>query len=455
MDPQLLSTFSLRSHPHGQTVQRILAAALQAVDPAAAVKRFLRRSGSQLTLGEQTYDLNRTNHIWVVGAGKAGAPMCQAVVDVLGDRITGGLVIVKEGHAPARQLPPALQIIEASHPVPDSRGVQAAHQMIELLSAAGPDDLVLCLISGGGSALMSAPAQGIGLDDLQQLTHLLLACGANINEINTLRKHLDEIKGGGLARCAAPARTAALILSDVIGDPLEVIASGPTAPDPSTFADAVHILNRYGLWIQTPAAIRDRLERGLQGRVAETPKPGDGLFERVQNQVISSNIQAARAGLNQAECEGLHPLLLTTFLQGEARQAGRMLAAVARQAAASGDPLPRPCCIAAGGETTVTLLGSGRGGRNQELALGAVTELGGLPDVLLAALATDGGDGPTDAAGAVVTGETLLRAHQAHLDPLDSLSRNDSYPFFDALGDLLKPGPTLTNVNDLTFLFLF
>ncbi|HMN60082.1 MAG TPA: DUF4147 domain-containing protein, partial [Anaerolinea sp.] len=312
----------------------------------------------------------------------------------------------------------------------------------------------LCLISGGGSALLTCPAEGISLDDMRAVTGLLLGCGANINEMNAVRKHLDLVKGGGLARWAAPARTAALILSDVIGDPLDVIASGPCVPDSSSFASAWSILERYNLIDRLPEAVRARLQSGLRGQVAETPKPGDPLFERVQNEVIASNYQAAQAALEQARRDGWQTLLLTTYLQGEARQAGRMLAAVARQAAGSAEPLGRPACLVLGGETTVTLRGDGLGGRNQELALGAVAEMDGLADAFLVALATDGGDGPTDAAGAVVTGETLVRARAAGLDPADFLARNDAYHFFQPLADLLLPGPTQTNVNDLAFLFL-
>jgi hydroxypyruvate reductase len=324
-----------------------------------------------------------------------------------------------------------------------------------LLANTAQDDLVICLMSGGASALLVSPAPGLTLADLQSLTSALLACGASIYEINTLRKHLEQLKGGGLARLAAPARVATLILSDVIGNPLEVIASGPTVPDPSTFTDAYHILEHYRLIDHVPPGVIRHLEYGRAGQIHETPKPGEPLFSRVQNLVIGDNLQAALAALEQAVREGFHTLLLTTYLQGEARQAGSALAAVARQIDAPGHPLPRPTCLAAGGETIVTLQGDGLGGRNQELALGAVAGLAGLDDILLATLATDGGDGPTDAAGAIVSGETLERARQAGMQPEDYLARNDAYHFFDALGDLLKTGPTQTNVNDLDFIFAF
>jgi len=286
-------------------------------------------------------------------------------------------------------------------------------------------------------------------------TSILLRCGANINEINTLRKHLDQVKGGGLARLAHPASLITLILSDVVGNPLDVIGSGPTVPDTSSFADAYAVLERYGVVADAPAPIVDRLRRGMASELPETLKPGDARFARVHNLIVGSNLQAAEAALAAARTAGFNTLLLTTFLQAEAREAGRMLAAVARELASSGHPLPLPACIIAGGETTVTLRGSGRGGRNQELALAAVASMAGLPNLALVALATDGGDGPTDAAGAVVTGATLDRARSLGLDPAAHLARNDAYPFFDALGDLLRPGPTETNVNDLAFVFAF
>ncbi len=464
----------------GDLITGILEAALRAVEPAAAVERHLRRDGAALFIGQQTYDLTRFRRVMIVGVGKASVPMGVAAARIVGDRLASGILVTKEGHASAqlRDLPPAtlrqaqgrpcdLQLFEASHPFPDKRGVRASQRILALLQNLTPDDLVLCLISGGASALFTAPAPGLTLSDLQSLTGTLLACGATIHEINTLRKHLDTVKGGGLARWVFPATMATLILSDVVGDPLEVIASGPTVPDPTTFGDALAVLERYSIADEIPPAVLTHLRDGLAGRISETPKPGHPLFERVQNTIIGSNRQAAEAALEQARADGFHTLLLTTYLQGEAHQAGRILAAVARQIAASGQPIPHPACIVAGGETTVTLtvpssqngdkgIGArGIGGRNQELALGAVTDLSGLTDVALVTLATDGGDGPTDAAGAVVTGETLARARLAGLDPMDFLARHDSYHFFESLGDLIKTGPTQTNVNDLAFVFAF
>ena len=451
MDPSRFITRSLKSSPRGDSIKRILAAALGAVEPAAAVRRNLHRQEDQLVIAGRAYHLDRYHRVFIVGAGKAAYPMASQAARQLENKLSGGILVVKEGYSGEV---PGITLHQAGHPIPDERGLRATREIIDLLQSAGEDDLVLCLISGGGSALLTSPADGLTLDDLQRITALLLACGADITEINTLRKHLDEVKGGKLARYAYPAQLVTLIFSDVIGDPLEVIASGPTVADPTTYQDALGILERYGIQEATPPAILAHLQRGLAGSAPETPKPGEASLVGVQNHLIANNLLAAEAAVERARDEGFNTLLLTTYLQGEARQAGRFLAAVARQVAASGQPLPRPACIVAGGETTVTLHGGGWGGRNQEVALGAVADVAGLEGVLLITLATDGGDGPTDAAGAVVMGNTASRAHQAHLEPEAFLANNDAYHFFEPLGDLLITGPTLTNVNDLAFIFV-
>jgi glycerate 2-kinase len=461
MDLSRLQTTSLQSSAQGVRVARILSKALEAIEPGAAVQRFMKilteatspDGRPVLSIGKKNYFLDEITRIFVVGAGKAGAPMVRSASQVLGSRIHAGMVIVKEGYAGGMNQVGPVSILEAGHPLPDKRGVAGAKGIIELLRDTREGDLVISLFSGGGSALLVSPAGELRLSDLQRMTEVLLRSGASIDEINTLRKHLEQLKGGQLARLASPAQIAALILSDVVGDRLDVIASGPTVPDPSTFDDSIAILERYRIQEQVPEAIVKHLRRGQAGEIPETPKPGDSIFSRVEHSVIGSNLQAAEAALRQAESEGFNVLLLSTYLQGEAREAGRMLAAIARQIAADGRPVPRPACLVIGGETTVTIQGQGKGGRNQEIALSAVHELAGLPQTLLVTLATDGGDGPTDAAGAVVTGETLARARQAGLDPADSLAQNDAYHFFQDLGDLLKPGPTQTNVNDLAFLF--
>lgn len=413
----------------------------------------MRRNENLLTIGEHSCDLDTFDRVFLVGAGKAGAPMARAAAAVLGDRLTAGLVIIKEGHREAEAASPVCEIVEAGHPLPDQRGVQATQRIAALLDRVGERDLVITLISGGGSALLTLPVPGVSLADLQQLTSALLACGATIHELNTLRKHLDQLKGGGMARRAVPATLVTLILSDVVGNPLDIIASGPTVPDSSTFSDAWALLERYALLDTIPESIRAHLQLGIAGRIAETPRADDRCFDRVSNLLVGSNQQAAEAAMRMAQQAGFNTMLLTTQLQGEAREVGRVVAAIGRQLATSNTPLSRPACIIAGGETTVTLRGAGKGGRNQELALAAVAGLAGLPNITLITLATDGGDGPTDAAGAVVTGATWQRAQARGLDPADYLARNDAYHFFAALGDLVKTGPTRTNVNDLLFLF--
>jgi glycerate 2-kinase len=448
---------ALRLHPNGKQVARILQAALSAVEPGAAVRRRLRRDTNTLWIGEKAYNLKHVRQVRLVGFGKASLPMGQAAAAVLDERLHSGILITKQGQVQLFEaaLDPRLTVLEAAHPVPDESSLAASQQVITYLEGLTPDDLVVCLISGGGSALLTAPAEGVSLDDLRVLTGLLLSSGASINEVNTLRKHLEQLKGGGLAQIAAPAQVAVLALSDVIGDPLDVIASGPAVPDPTRFGDALGILERYRLLDQTPDAIRRHLQAGSRGELPDTPKPGNPLFKNVYNQIVGSNRQAARAAMEQAKTVGLQTVLLTTYLQGEARQAGRFIAALGRELGRVDGPVTRPGCLIFGGETTVTVRGDGLGGRNQELALGAVAELSGLDGLLLVTLATDGGDGPTDAAGAVVDGGTLDRAQELGLDPGDFLQRNDAYHFFEPLAALLQPGPTQTNVNDLAFLFAF
>jgi hydroxypyruvate reductase len=448
-------TQSMKSRSWGGKVTRILDAALNSVDPRAAVLANLKLKNTNLEVNRKTYDLTSFERIFLVGAGKAGQPMAEAIQEVLGYHLDSGKVIVKDGYKSDKGITDRIELIEAGHPIPDQRGVNGAQKIIHLLGGTTHNDLVICLFSGGGSALMVLPVPGVSLKDLQELTQELLASGATVNEINTLRKHLDLAKGGQIARYAAPGEVICLILSDVVGDPLDVIASGPTVPDPTTFNDSLAILNHYRIRDQIPESIVEHLINGKEGTVTDTPKPGEEMFDQVNNVVVGSNRTAARAALKQAESEGFNTFILSNYLQGEASQAGNFLGSILRQVAAYNQPLPRPACIIVGGETTVTLQGNGHGGRNQEIALGAVDELAGLEDIALVTLATDGGDGPTDAAGAVVTGETLQRAQSLELDPLSFLARNDAYNFFNPLGDLLKTGPTMTNVNDLAFLFAF
>jgi glycerate 2-kinase len=433
----------------------VLAAARAAVEPGQAVRRYLQREDDVLVVAGRRYDLARIDRVWIAGGGKAAAPMVATLVEILGARLRGGVAVTKYGHSSGRTPDASILIQEAGHPVPDEAGVAGARRLAELVTAAGPDDLVLCPISGGGSALLTLPAPGIELADLQALTDQLLRCGATINELNTVRKHLSQIKGGGLARMAAPARVISLILSDVVGDPLDVIASGPTAPDPSTYADAWAVLERYQLLDVASRSVVARLREGLKGEIAETPKPEDPIFEHVQNVIVGSNRLAAEAAVEKARELAFNTLLMSTFVEGEAREVARVAAALAKEIVRYDRPVARPACVVWGGETTVTVQGDGLGGRNQELALGAALALDGWPDVALAALATDGTDGPTEAAGALVTGETVARGIRQGLAPADYMARSDSYHFFQQLGDLVITGPTQTNVNDLMLLFVF
>jgi hydroxypyruvate reductase len=372
--------------------------------------------------------------------------MARAVEDALGDRVAAGLVVAKE--PPARP-PRRVRVVEAGHPLPDARGLAAAAEMHQLASGAGPGDLVVCVISGGGSALAPLPVEGVSLAEKQAVTRLLLEAGATINELNAVRKHLSRLKGGQLARAAAPAGVVALLLSDVIGDPLDVIGSGPTAPDPTSFADALAVLDRFGLRDRAPASVRAHLEAGARGAVADTPKPGDPLFDRVRNVVVGNNGLVVDAAMAEARRLGFPPLLLTRSLQGEAREVARVLASLAEEAHRSGQPVGRPGCLLAAGETTVTVRGPGKGGRCQELCLAMVPAIAGMPGSAVRAAGTDGSDGPTDAAGAVVDGTTLARARAAGLDPRARLAANDAYAFFAALGDLVRTGPTGTNLMDV------
>lgn len=430
----------------------LVRASLDAVDPAAAVKRYVRRDGDSLHVDGRAYDLRRYKRVLVVGGGKAGAPMAQAIEEILGDRVTAGILNVKYGYtAPTK----VIELNQAGHPIPDEKGVAGAQKMADLVRGATADDLVIALISGGGSALMVLPTPGITLADKRRLTDALLRSGATINEMNAVRKHLSQVKGGGLARLAAPADVITLMLSDVVGSPLDVIASGPSVPDTSTFEDAWRILESHDLIDELPKAIADRLKAGLAGEVADTPKPGDPIFAKCQNVVVASNEIAARLAVEQAKRDGLETQLLSTFVEGEAREVARVVAGIAKEIATSGNPVPAPACVVLGGETTVTIKGHGLGGRNQELALAAGISLAGWSDAMVVTLATDGSDGPTDAAGAIVDGQTVERARAIGLDPWQSLADNDSYHFFQKLGDLLITGPTNTNVNDLTFVLVF
>ena len=425
----------------------IFHSALEAADPRVAIRRAVQREGDVLRVGSRGYDLAR-GRVFVVGFGKASAAMAHAIESICGDKIVQGSVSVKYGHGVPLSSQ-TIQLHEAGHPLTDANSVRGAEKAFAVLSAAHPGDLVICLISGGGSAILELPAAGISLEDLRETTDALLRCGATINELNTLRKHLSQVKGGQLVRRANGAHILSLILSDVIGSPIDTIASGPTAPDSTTFADALDVVEQRGVRSQLPASIVRHLERGARGEIVETPKPDDSLFSRVQNVVIADNELACQAAMQAARVRGFNALLLTSFLQGEAREVARMFAAIVREIARSNQPVGHPACLIAGGETTVTVLGRGKGGRNQELALAAAIEIDGMQNVVVLSGGTDGNDGPTDAAGAIADGTTRARAAARGLDARVYLSNNDAYHFFQPLDDLIITGPTNTNVNDV------
>ena len=427
-------------------VQAIFAAGLAAADPARQIQRCLQVDGQVLRAGERLYDLTKHSDLYIVGAGKATARMALAVEALLGERIAGGIIIVKRGHRiPLRKV----EVVEAGHPIPDQTGVNATESIIGLLRRTQKTDLILCLISGGASALLCSPIEGLSLQHKQQTTRALLECGARIQEVNTIRKHISRVKGGRLAELVHPATVLSLILSDVIDDSLDNIGSGPTAPDSSTFADCLSIVERYGVGEMIPVAVRSFLKKGAAGEIVDTPKAGDPIFQKVQNLVIGNNQLALVAAKEKAEALGYQTLVLSSAIEGEARKVAIDHMIMARNVLSGSRPIRPPACIISGGETTVTIRGDGLGGRNQEFALAAAIEIDGLGGVVAFSGGTDGTDGPTDAAGGIVDGTTVQRGRDKGLDARSYLERNDSYPFLRTVGDLLITGPTLTNVMDL------
>lgn len=424
-----------------------LESALNAVDPKQIVKSKLRLENSILRINGYSFDLKKFRNIYVVGGGKASGSMAEALERVLTNRITDGLVNVPHGSSHKTEI---IKLHGASHPIPDQEGVKGTHRMLEIAERAKKDDFIICLISGGGSSLMPLPRGEISIFDKRKVTEDLLKCGATINEINTVRKHISDFKGGWLAKKAYPATILNLILSDVVGDPLDFIASGPTVPDSTTFSDAVNVLKRYMLWDTVPVSVKKVLSDGEKGVIPETPKADDEAFKRVYNVVVGNSRSATLAAHESFKSAGLNSFLLTSVLEGEARHVGVMLASIAHEIIASGNPIQKPAGVAVGGETTVTVVGGGLGGRNQEIALAAALKLEGLDGAVVASLSTDGVDGPTDAAGAIADGKTLARALRMGLNAERFLSENDSYRFFSELGDLIFTGPTGTNVNDVS-----
>jgi glycerate 2-kinase len=417
-------------------LREIFSAGLAAADPKEAVLRSVRLEGSSVLGGRESFEADR---VFALAAGKAAGAMAQAAEELLGERLAGGLVVTKYGHEASSE---KLETIFAAHPEPDESGVEAARRAEELAGSLEEGDLLLALISGGASALLADPAPDVGLQDMQRLTGILLRSGADIGEINTVRKHISVLKGGGLVSLAAPAPTLALLLSDVVGDDPSAIASGLTAPDPTTLEEAQRILKRYE--IEPPESVVEYLKS-----VEETPKPGDALFEGVVNVVCGSGRHAAEAAAEKARKLGYEPLILSTVLTGDARGIGSVYAAVIREVLESGNPAPAPCAFLSGGEATVTVRGEGAGGPNQEFALTLAVELDGVEGWAAFAADTDGNDGPTEAAGGLVTGATAEEIRNNGVDPEEALENNDAYSALEAGEALLVTGPTGTNVNDL------
>ena len=430
--------------------EEVFKASIQRVDPYEAVRDFVRLEKESLSLGPKgrakiELDLGSVNRIFVVGGGKATAPMAKALENLLGGRIDRGLINVKYGFGEPLS---RIAVREAGHPLPDEAGVAGAREILRLLKETKEGDLVFSLISGGGSALLPLPADDITLAEKQAVTKSLLECGASIDEMNAIRKHISLSKGGQMARAASPATTINLMLSDVVGDRMDVIASGPFVPDTSTFRDAGEIMEKYDL--PAPESVRAYVQRGLEGKAPETPKKGDPLFRKVYNFIIGSNILALEAAQKAAEERGYKCLILSSMMEGETREVAKVHTAVAKEILQSGRPIPPPACIISGGETTVTIRGKGLGGRNQEFCLACALELEGTAEgVVILSGGTDGNDGPTPAAGAVVDPLTSARGSALGLQALEYLNNNDSYHFFEQTGDLLVTGPTRTNVMDV------
>jgi glycerate 2-kinase len=428
-------------------VLKSLESALKAVDPKQIIQSKIVLKDSTLHVNGYSFDTKRFKSVYVIGGGKASGLMAEALEQIMGSHITKGIVNVPRG---SKEKTDIIELHEASHPIPDRSGVEGTRRMVEIAEQAEEDDLIICLISGGGSSLMPLPRGEISIADKREITDALLKCGATINEINTVRKHISDFKGGWVAKKAYPATILNLILSDVVGDPLDFIASGPAVPDSTTFGDAIRVLKKYGLWDASPASIRKVLSEGQKNLIPETPKANDEAFKKVFNIVVGNNRFASLAACQCLKSEGLNTLLLTATLEGEARHVGIMLASIACEVAVSGNPVTRPAGVIAGGETTVTVTGKGLGGRNQEIALAAAQKMSGMGEMVVGSLSTDGVDGPTDAAGAIADGETSTRAAKMGLAPEEFMAENDSYHFFSKLGDLIFTGPTGTNVNDVS-----
>jgi hydroxypyruvate reductase len=438
------------SHTLREHAVAIFNAALAAANAGDAVKRHLQRTEVQLRVAKTRYTLTRIDRVFVVAVGKAAAEMADAVEQRLGESFTNGIVVTKQGHAPSYV--GKCEVFESGHPVPNDESLRAGDAVLALLDNLTANDLLIMAISGGASSLLCAPVPVISLAAKQQTTDLLLRAGADIYELNSVRKHLSLLKGGNLAARAYPAPILSLILSDVVGDPLDVIGSGLTAPDESTAAQAIEVLKNRAVWPHVPAEVREHFEKIANGEISETPKPGDPVFSHVTNVIVGNSRQALEAAAEEAKRRGFRPVILSSRFQGEARDVARFHAGILWETVQSGHPAARPACLLSGGETTVTVRGNGKGGRNQEFALSAAIALASASNIMCLSAGTDGTDGPTDAAGAFANGDTIARAAKLGLNAAEYLTRNDSYQFFDPLGDLFKTGPTGTNVMDVNLM---
>jgi len=423
--------------------------ALNAVNPKKVILNSIKREGNTIIINHYKFDLAKYRNIYVLGGGKASGSMAEAIEKILGDKITNGIVNVVKGTEKSIKTE-KIRINGATHPIPGEEGMNGTKEMLQIAQKASKDDLIIVLISGGGSALMPCPAEPVMLEDKKTVTSLLLKCGATIDEINCVRKHLSSFKGGQLAKAAYPATVVSLIISDVVGDPLDIVASGPTVPDNSTFQDAYTVLKKYNIFDKMPENVKRRIQLGLSGKIEETPKPGDKIFRNVHNILIASNRTACIAAAKRAKDFGANSMLLSTYIEGEARHVGTVLAGLAKEIYNYNAPVKKPAVVVCGGETTVTVTGSGKGGRNQELVLGSALKISGLDGVAIASIGTDGIDGASDAAGAIADGQTLKRAREFSLNAIEYLVNNNSYEFFKKLSDAIFTGPTGTNVNDLT-----
>src|SRR6266704_218918 len=424
-------------------------AALAAADPARIIRKHLKLNGSTLHLDKLQYPLKDYRRILVIGGGKASGYMAEEIEKLLGDWITSGLVIIPDYLRPTPRNR-RIRYHQATHPIPTRKGVEGVLAMLRLVDDISRDDLVIVLVSGGGSALMPLPVEGINLDDEAKVTSLLLRSGAGIEEINTVRKHLSQVKGGRLAGRLYPATVLTLIVSDVVGDKIDAVASGPTTADSTTYHDVELVLKKYDLWFQIPENARRIITRGLSGSIPETPKQKDKVFRRVQNVIVGNNRASCLAAASAMTKAGYRTQVLSIQITGEAREAGRIFGSIARDIRDNSLPFAPPTALVAGGETTVTVRGKGKGGRNQVLVLAAAVKISGSDAVVVGSFATDGIEGQTHAAGALADGTTVMRGLKVGMDPEDYLGNNDSYHYFSKLKDLVITGPTGTNVNDIT-----